>query len=289
MNQPNSQNQNQMDFILLLIKKTIYQLKKHKWWLGILGILGALFWFKASDILLSAQYSARSLLRVEIAEDSFSRTRPDRDEPYSILGIINTRKFLGKVVDSLDLQFVLSGDEFFRQQIFDSIDYKDNGQYGLYEISVNKGRLSVLYTNKSLGIEHKSVLEIAVTPKIQFNDIRLVLNENFLKTHPEFTINTYFAKKEGAIGRISKELNPRLINRNQFIEINYADRDRFLAQDITNAITTLFVEENVEMKTLKTRNLVKNLEEQLQVAEEKLKVAEENLKTLERPHLEALS
>ena len=84
MNNPINQNQNSMEFFLLLSKKAVYQFKKHKWWLIVFGILSALIWYKASKILMSAQYSTKSLLKVEIAEDSFTRTRYDRFRVFSI-------------------------------------------------------------------------------------------------------------------------------------------------------------------------------------------------------------
>ena len=285
MNQPSNLKQNNFDFLLLLAQKTMLQFKKYKWWLLILGVLGAIFWFKVSEILLSAQYSTKALLKVEIAEESLTRTRTNHYRAYSILGIIKTRRFLGKVVDFLDLQFSLLGDDYFRKTVFDSIHYKKSVEYGFYELVKQKNEnLKVLFTNRNKGLEKHVIYDSLLSKKVEFENISLVFNDKFIKMHinKDFLIRAYFIKKESAIGRILRNLNPILINRQQFIQINYADQDRYLAKDITNAIATLFIDENVDLKTLKTKKLIENLDEQLAISEAKLLNAEEALKTFRR-------
>ncbi len=287
MKTTNVQNQNNVEFLMLLFKKTLFKFKKNKWWLLMLGVMGAAVWFELYDEILIPKYSAKALMKVEISEDplQISSRRYERNQEYSILGIINTRRFLGKVVDSLKLQFKLKGNAYFRSQIFDDVDYIDEKQYGLYEFVRNdEGILQILYTNKGKNIENQLVYEGDIRDSINIKNIKIIFNETFLLNNPTFKFTAVFIPREAIIAKIKKNLHPLFINRQQFIEINYKDTDRYLAQDITNVIADQFVKENVELKTLKTKKLIENLENQLVTAEEKLRNAEEALKDFRRQH-----
>ncbi|NLE02787.1 MAG: polysaccharide biosynthesis tyrosine autokinase [Fibrobacter sp.] len=190
--------------------------------------------------------------------------------------LIQSRNFLGEIVDSLSLNFILP--KFNRSSIFTFLSIDSSAIPGQYQFDIDeKSKLHYLVTvtNKNLGI-NKKVITTGRLPSLdtlQTTGITLAFSPRYLKKPYKFDF--YVIPKEKAIetvrGRISIKGNTR---RDPMMEgvvlVNYSGTDPVLISTTINTIANKFVEKNLSFRKRKTSEILKALQTQLQAASAQL-------------------
>ncbi|MCD6376016.1 MAG: polysaccharide biosynthesis tyrosine autokinase [Caldisericaceae bacterium] len=252
--------------------------KRKKWLMLILFIIGflftAAFLYKISP---RPVYLTQALLQFQDTRklnEIDARGRPDFE---SKLGILMSRKFLGKVVDDLSLVVRFSGVD--RYEAVDSVFLKPNYLKGKFVLKKQGNKLQLFYTNQDHTIEDKKVLEIDYPEDriVFYGGVGLKLKDSYWNSHKEliYTVNS----RPRAIEKLLSSLGYQFKNRAKtLLLLTLKGEDRYLITKTLNEIVDQFVQENLNLKKYQTREVLSVLEEQLQTAKKELDEAAQELK-----------
>ena len=91
------------------------------------------------------------------------------------------------------------------------------------------------------------------------------------------------------VARMGKDINIEFVNDAQkqvvAFKINYSANDRAIAQQVTSKLTSLFINENLEVRQQQSEGTTKFLEDQLQTARQNLTEQEEKIRAFKGQHL----
>ncbi|APF17840.1 capsular exopolysaccharide family [Caldithrix abyssi DSM 13497] len=252
--------------------------KRKKWLMLLLFIFGflfsAAFLYKISP---RPVYQTQALLQFQDTRslnELDSRRRPDFE---SKLGILMSRKFLGKIVDDLSLVVRFSGVD--RYEAVDSVFLHPNYLKGRFVLKKQGNKLLLFYTSQDHSIEDKKVLEVDYPEDrlIVYGGVGLKLKDRYWQQHDKliYTVNS----RPRAIESLLSSLGYQFKNRARtLLVLTLKGEDRYLITATLNKIVDYFVQENLNLKKYQTREVLSVLEEQLQTAKVELDRAAQELK-----------
>lgn len=258
----------------ILLQRSLYFLSRRKFFLILLGILVFLLWQKLSSNLILDRYTTNVLLKNQ--RIALSREDPENViiEPIgSKVTLLQSRAFLGKIVDTLRLQIRVDNDKILPEKYFRYYSYVRDTLQGEYQFKLDENNhLSVYYTNKELGHDKTLFFDrnIFAGDTVNIQHLQLVFQSEFLTIPEKREFKLYFVDKNNIIMEMLENIRIRLQGENEYINILYTDTEPHRAQRVANMIAHLFVEENVNIKQLKTNALIKNISGQLQDAKKRL-------------------
>ncbi len=185
--------------------------------------------------------------------------------------LIQSRNFLGEIVDSLSLHFVLP--KLNRSSLFSYVNIDSTVIPGNYHFSIDERSTSymITITNKKLDLRKNLFTDGALSSldTLKIAGIMLGFSSQFLKKPFSFDFHIY-PRNEA----VEKLKNSILIQGNTkrdpmqegVVTIDISGTDPELISTTINLIADKFVEKNLSFQKRKTSEVMKALHEQLQVA-----------------------
>jgi tyrosine-protein kinase Etk/Wzc len=190
--------------------------------------------------------------------------------------LIQSRNFLGEIVDTLSLNLVIP--KYNRSSIFSFVDVDSSAAIGKYHFSIDeRTRLSytIWITNKRLGLSRK-VIATGTLPSLdtlRVPGMTLVFSPGFLKKPVSFDF--YIVPRQDAVEDLRNRLviqgNPKRDPMQEgVVVIILSGTDPELISTTINTIADKFVEKNLSFRKRKTSEVMKALHTQLQAASAQL-------------------
>ncbi len=268
-----------------LLKKYSKIIWQKKFWILLIFILISAAWivFYSMFLKTSAVYTANAIIkfddprntrRVDAVTD-FAETQTEAK-----VALLQTRSFLEKVVDSLDLDIRVKTPGVSRFKLFRKIQYGANAKYGSYKL-VNAGnKIEVYYTNDNDKIKNLQINTFDLPSDSVFNltinGLNVKFNVQYLKSLPQVDFN--YIEKSIIINALRDKLEMRLDRSRTILTLGYKSTSPKLAAMVTNTIANYFVDQLLDYKKYTTTSMLKSFEDQLQAARIELDKSEAELR-----------
>lgn len=189
--------------------------------------------------------------------------------------LIQSRNFLGEIVDSLSLHFVLP--KLNRSSLLSYVNIDSTVIPGKYYFSIDEKSTSynVTITNKKLGLRKKIFTdgELLSLDTLKIAGITLGFSPQFLKK--PFSFNFYIYPRNEAVEKLKSSISiqgntKRDPMQEGVVVVEISGTDPELISTTINLIADKFVEKNLSFQKRKTGEVMKALYEQLQVASTQL-------------------
>ncbi len=267
-----------------MMKRYAKLLWKKKQWIILITILFSILWFFTYKLFLqkATKYSTFSVIQFDDPRSS-QRLSPITDFNYmsglSKAAILKSNLVLSQVVDSLNLNLIITTRGVERSKLFKSIEIDSNPKIGKYSLQRVKNNFKIIYRDperKTNNLLLTSDYDPNAIFSLQENGLHLLINgsifENFSK------IGFQVIPERVAIEMVKSDLNSTLDRTQTLLTITYSNRDPELSAIITNAITEIYVKQLLEQKRFQTSSVLRSLEEQLAVAKIELENSENELR-----------
>lgn len=281
---PMQKNANNGFNVSVIYNKALFYLKKYIFVFLFISILAGIGWYSMVQDYGGKRYIGSALLKLDLPRD---RRMDIRAEVANVVGVLNTTRFLQKVIDSTKLQFTLLNSLYSRDDIFDYINYNDSVITGDYTFEKKGDYLKISVSNEALDLKNFVLFNKAIashSDTLSLKGLQIKFNPIFWRKSNEFKLNVRIHGRNSTLALLRQNFQTSLSGRNQYLKITYKNNDKKLALRVTNTIAQLFINENVLLKTFKLRKLIAKLTNQLQIAEKNLSSAEENLKKFRQLH-----
>jgi tyrosine-protein kinase Etk/Wzc len=219
----------------------------------------------STNVLLGVEKQSSVLVLPELSSNSFGKIK-----------LIQSRKFLGEIVDSLSLQFILP--KYNRSALLTFVDVDSTVLPGKYRFSIDERsnfNYAFYFTNNEMGYERKVINagSILNLDTLHTTGITLCFLPDFLKN--PFSFDFYIAPRDKAIEDLRRKIsilgNTR---RDPMMEgvvfVGLSGSDPELISLTINTIADKFVEKNLSFLKRKTNEVMKALYHQLQSASAQL-------------------
>jgi len=200
------------------------------------------------------------------------------------MNLIQSRNFLGEIVDSLSLHFIIP--KYNRTSILNFTFVDSTAIPGKYHFGIDAQSnftYTITITNKKLGLKKKVITtgRLPSLDTLNTNGIKFVFDPLFLKKPYDFDF--YVIPREKAIENLKNKIsivgNTR---RDPMMEgvvmVNLSGTDPQLISTTINKIADKFVEKNLSFRKRKTNEVLKALQTQLQIASEQLRQDESRIR-----------
>ncbi len=284
-NKPTKTPSNQSNIVL---DRYVKLLLDKKYWIILIAIIVSALWVVAFPRILQSRqiYTATSIIRFDDSgmsrgatgvEESYSQT-----DPTVKMGILQTRSFLTKVVDSLKLNVNIYKPKNNRLGTIDSIEILAYEKFGRYNLIRKNNQWQLFYTNKKDGYENSPIqqysLDIAAH-KLTTSSFSIKFKPQVLKSSEEIIIG--FIPTRLIIESFKGErMDLRLEGgrRQPMLEINLKSKDQRFVPVLANVITGLFLDQLLEFKREKTKAVLSSLQDQLTISLNEVELIEQDIK-----------
>ena len=266
-----------------------------KYWILLITVAISLLWYLILPTILAKKqnYTYQAVIRFE---DPRIRARVGNiDERLTMVEtesrtkVIKTTKFLSQVIDSLKLNVLSSTPGLNRDDIFSQIELERDLRYGRYSLRKEKFALELYYTNKKEGIKDKLLQAVRFGKdsiySFDVNGLNINVYQSAFKDRDKVTFECI--PSPYLIQILREKLNLRLNRQQTLLEITFEYNDPVLGAQIVNTIANLFLEQSLESKRFRTRQLLASLENQLRSSKAELEKSENTLRTFRErnPHI----
>ncbi len=257
-------------------------IKKRKWWIVLITFVVATLWVAQNYYFFKAQYTTTAIIQFTRSEKQSPVGNFDNTKVEGRVEILKTKNFLGRVVDSLHLNFKLKYPDEFRSKVFKEINITENALYGSYRIT-RAGNDFKLYRVKKDEDDNEITNLLLTHPlgedrysQLNYQGFNLTFRNSMLDTHKK--IDFSYAPSRSAIRSLKRNLRPELDESETILYIQNKHKDPYLCTEITNAMATLFIRYISEFSHLHTDVMIVSLAKQLETARRELDASEKILK-----------
>ena len=268
-----------------LVKKYFKIIWQKKFWIFLIFILVTAAWivFYSMFLKASAVYTAYAIIKFDdprMARHIDAVTDFAETQTEAKVALLQTRSFLEKVVDSLDLDIKIKTPGINRYKLFKSIRYDSDANYGDYRLVNTNNKTMIYYTNDQSNIKSKYIQSFDwsndSTVNLAIKGLYIQINLNYLKLFPQVEFS--YIEKSIIINALRKKLEVRLDRSRTILTLGYSSTSPKLAAMVTNTIANYFVDQLLDYKRYTTTSVLKSFEEQLQAARKELDQSEEILR-----------
>ena len=200
-------------------------------------------------------------------------------ETISKASLFKSNSFIERVVDSLNLNLIVTTSRVKRTRLFKTITIGHDVLEGTYTFEIQLPTCKVYY--ESPITEQTSIIK----EFDNLSDSVIILEENGLKLSLNASELINFEEIEFVVisilraSEIVKDVLTYNLDRTRTImKIFYEHSDPEFSPYVTNKITDMFIEQLLEYKRFQTRSILKTLDEQLKVAQVELSKSERELR-----------
>ncbi len=262
------------------IKKYLRILQKRKWIIISTSIV--FFWFWMAFVIVfqgKPTYTSTVLLTFQDPR-SMSAVGVVERRPVNVgkASLIKTNLLLGQVVESLQLNLSMVTDNVHRQELFDTVRVNRSSVPGTYKIVPDSEGYRLMYTDKRRDISDSLLIRFRPGDTVAVHNFMFVLRPEVFRhkklKEVEFRINDF----KLAIEWLRRTVEYKLDRYQTILYITARHKDPNMAAKIVNTLAELFVQLNLKMKRFKSDEVLRILEDQLQLARKDLDKANDRLK-----------
>ncbi|MFP4680358.1 MAG: GumC family protein [Chitinispirillaceae bacterium] len=215
--------------------------------------------------MLRPELEAQAVLRFEDPDNLSAVDERVGDDPESRTVLIQSRSFLENVVRKLSLQ--LTTGKVPRASVFDSITVQAEALTGSYVLEIEDQQYTVLYSNRSAGIEDREMArgDVADLDTLKLRGLKAGFTEQY-QEEPfgfEFGVRRVRDAVDMIMGRMSVRLSEPS---GTIMTVTMRGRDYALITEIVNTVTRDYVKENSTNKQNRREEILAILEKQLETA-----------------------
>ncbi len=264
----------------LEIKKYLKILKKRKiliisiFLVVFIAWLGYVFAFKSRPVYTSTAIltfqDPRTMSAVNVTERGSINA--------SKASLITSNLLLGQVVEKLQLNLSVVTENLTRSELFRYVEVNRESVPGYYKIVLTKPKLELYYTNEDLNISNSLIYSFNSTDTVRINKMTFVLNTPFLKKNNFKEVEFRIKGFELTIEQLRTLVSYQLDRSRTILKISAIHYSPEVAANIVNTISDLFIQLNLQMKRYKNDEVLKILENQLELAKIDLENANQRLR-----------
>lgn len=267
-----------------LMKRYGKMLWRKKRWIILMTFIFSVLWFFTYKIFLqkATKYSTYSVVQFDDPRSS-QRFSAVTDFNYmsglSKAAILKSNLVLSQVVDTLNLNLIITTRGVERNKLFKSIEIDSNPKVGKYTLRRTKNSFKIFYRDP----EKKSNILLSTFEfdpnavfSFQENGLHLLINGFVFENISE--VEFRIIPKRLAIEFVKNDLSSTLDRTQTLLTITYSNQDPELSATITNTITEIYIKQLLEQKRYQTSSVIRSLEEQLAVAKIELENSENELR-----------
>ncbi len=257
-------------------------IKKRKWWVAAITIIVATLWVAQDYYFHEAKYTTTAIIQFTRAEKQNPVENFDNIKVEGRVEILKTKNFLGRVADSLHLNFKVKYPNNFRSKIFKEISIDEGAPFGSYRITRSGDQFNLYRVKKDedgneiTNLLIKQDIEKGGSTHFENQGFRLTFRNSILEKHKKIEFS--YVPVKSAIGSLKANLRPELDESETILYIRNKHSDPYLCTDITNAMAKLFIRYISEFSHLHTDAMIVSLSKQLQSARRELDASEKILK-----------
>ncbi len=254
---------------------------KKKHWIMLFTVLISVLWFFAiSMFAIKPEYTSSAVIRFDDPRGGIAVTDFGVMDAISKRAVLNTRSFLGRVVDSLHYNIIYASEKINPATFVKSIEIVPEAKHGNYKILNHQTFLVVYFTNKEESIEDSVLKRIPIAADsciiMAVNGLRLDFNPPQLLKYPQVEFS--YIPKTYAVDILKENLTVNMDRSRTILTISYTDKNPGYAAVVINTVADLFVQQLVDYKRIQTSSILVSLQEQLQAAEREFTQAESQLR-----------
>lgn len=230
-------------------------------WLGYV-ILYDSYPVYSSSVLLYFQ-NPRTMSAVEEKGQTVNASR---------ITFLETNSLLGQIVQELQLNFSILTPGISKDRLFSFVDVNPQSEPGLYRLLPKGRQYELYYSNPVTKVKDRLLLVFGAQDTVRIHQLAFQVNADYLATLPvkavEFNVKNFDASIKSLRSRISYKWLDRKTLTNLSISATSASPQ--MAARIANTLAEKFVQFDSEIKNRKGNEVLKILEDQLQVAKQDL-------------------
>lgn len=230
-------------------------------WLGYV-ILYDSYPVYSSSVLLYFQ-NPRTMSAVEEKGQTVNASR---------ITFLETNSLLGQIVQELQLNFSILTPGVSKDRLFSFVDVNPQSEPGLYRLLPKGRQYELYYSNPVTKVKDRLLLVFGAQDTVRIHQLAFQVNADYLATLPvkavEFNVKNFDASIKSLRSRISYKWLDRKTLTNLSISATSASPQ--MAARIANTLAEKFVQFDSEIKNRKGNEVLKILEDQLQVAKQDL-------------------
>jgi len=254
---------------------------KKKYWIMLLTVLISVLWFFAISMYsIRPEYTSSAVIRFDDPRRSSAVTDFGALDAISKTAVLNTRSFLGRVVDSLHYNIIYVSEKINPATIVKSVQIAPEAKHGSYKIVNHQIFLAVHFTDKGEGIEDRILKRIPLSADssiiMEVNGLRVDFNPDQILKYQQVEFS--YIPKTYAVDILKANLTVNLDRSRTILTISYTDKNPGYAALVINTVADLFVQQLVDYKRIRTSSILVSLQEQLQAAEREFTRAESQLR-----------
>lgn len=271
-NGPGTMSEN---FAELEIKKYLRLLKKRKWLVAITSLIVFMGWL-AFVIMYQSRptYSATTLVHFQDKRSmSAVEGRPGMPESLSKATLLETNRLLGQIVEELQLSISLRNDEVSKNDIFNYLQVNSESVAGEYRLQRTINNYQLYYSDEDQNIRDSLLGTYSLVDTVQINKFAFQLNKEYLTAHPMKKLEFVIKRPEEAIESLRGRISYQLDRFQTSMTITVTHKSPVMAAKIANLLTERFVQLNLKMSHYQDDEVLRILENQLQIAKHDLDMA----------------
>ncbi len=230
-------------------------------WLGYVSLYDS-YPVYSSSVLLYFQ-NPRTMSAVEEKGQTVNASR---------ITFLETNSLLGQIVQELQLNFSIVTPGVSKDKLFSFVDVNPESDAGLYRVAPKGGQYELYYSNPATKVKDRLLLVFAAQDTVRIHHMAFQVNAPYLATLPvkavEFNVKNFDASIKSLKSRISYKWLDRKTLTN--LSISATSGSPEMAARIANTLAEKFVQFDSDIKNRKGNEILKILEDQLQVAKQDL-------------------
>lgn len=255
------------------IKKYLRILNRRKMLISLTALAVFLVWV-AYVILYDSHpvYSSSVLLYFQNPRTMSAVEEKGQTINASRITFLETNSLLGQIVQELQLNFSIVTPGISKDRLFDFIDVNPESDPGLYKLVPKSGRYELYYSNPAAKIKDQLLLAFGAQDTVRIHDMAFQVNESYLASVSvkavEFNVKNFDSSVKSLKNRISYRWLDRRTLTN--LSISATSLSPEMAAKVANTLAEKFVRFDSDIKNRKGNEVLKILEDQLQVAKQEL-------------------
>jgi succinoglycan biosynthesis transport protein ExoP len=225
------------------------------------------------------KYEASTLIHFQNPNSISAVREQGTPAGMSRLNLLKTRSFLEKVVLDLHLSLRISTVNLKRNDVFRNFFVDAQSVPGIYTFKFSQGnRLNLYFNDTDEEIDGMLLYSGDVLGEHNVNNFRFELNNSYLKAQQLQDVRVRIVSLIDAVNRLEGIISYKTSRKSDLLTLTVIHRNPELAAEIANRVSDLLVEENMELRRGKTREVLQILEDQLTIAKKNLSESENNLR-----------
>ncbi|NIV64589.1 MAG: hypothetical protein GWN40_00040, partial [Nitrosopumilaceae archaeon] len=191
---------------------------------------------------------------------------------------------MGEIIDKFQLNLSVTTPELLKENLFDSVQVSSKSEPGTYELEQTGGRYNLYYTDQDVSVEDRLLLSFLPNDTVRVNNIVFNLNHDYISSHKHEQLSFKIREYTRAIENLRQRISHGFDRSGSMMSIVVTSKSRSYAAKIANTVAEKLIDLNLKMRRHKSQEVLKILENELQIAKAGLDEANEKLKNFQKKY-----